>query len=651
VGATLLALAAALILVIAPGLLLSYAGPRTWDTAQRLALAPGLSLGALWAVVTVATRTHLSISPVTVTAGLAVVAALGTWALAVGRRDRAASATSAAPWSPDRWDAAGLAVVVVLGLALWWLGTDGLAQVAPNDDGANHGVWTARIIATGSVEPSQVMVGDVGGTVSATTFYPWALHVLASVLPTSSVGVALDVAVATVTNVALPLGMFVLARRTFPTARRAPLAVAAVAVVASAYPVGPTFWGGFPLIAAMALVPALVDAVADLLQPADRTSPVPWWRGAVVGVAAAGLFFTQSSTVVTAAMLTLCVLAGARWQSRARLAIRTALRPLAVAVLAFAAVLLPWAGAIGDRARAVGEASPVVDTDSGAVVVSLLTTVLGPASTLVVGLLLVPLGVVVALRRSQGASWLLFAAWVTALSLLVGFGLPGGAALTSPWYSELLRTRLNLVYPAAAFLGLGAWWLARAVARRLGPAPVADPRVARAVPVTVALAVVALPVVGLLSVAATGLLRDSTTGGTGFRTGGSLATPDARASWAWLREHVTRGDQVLNQFADGSTWMYAEDGLAPVYLSRPTLPLDGDAGYLLTHAASVRTDPKASAAARALHVRFAYAGDRLFPLHDRTTTPHLDVDAMVAGGWRVVQRTATTVVLEIPAGT
>ena len=57
---TLLALAAALVLVVAPGLLLTYAGPRTWDLAQRLALAPGLSLGALWAVVTVATRTHLA---------------------------------------------------------------------------------------------------------------------------------------------------------------------------------------------------------------------------------------------------------------------------------------------------------------------------------------------------------------------------------------------------------------------------------------------------------------------------------------------------------------------------------------------------------------------------------------------------------------
>jgi len=96
--------------------------------------------------------------------------------------------------------------------------------------------------------------------------------------------------------------------------------------------------------------------------------------------------------------------------------------------------------------------------------------------------------------------------------------------------------------------------------------------------------------------------------------------------------------------------MYAEDGLAPVYLARPTLPLDGDAGYLFSHAASITTDPRAAAAARALHVRFAYAGDRLFPLHDRATTPHLDVDAMVAGGWRVVQRTPTTVVLEIPSG-
>ena len=182
---------------------------------------------------------------------------------------------------------------------------------------------------TGSVDPSQVMVGDVGGAVHATTFYPWALHVLASVLPSVPVGTALDVATAAVTSVALPLGMFVLARRTFPTARRAPLAVAVVAVTASSYPTGPTFWGGFPLIAAMALVPALVDAVAGLLQGSGTDLPVPWWRGAVLGVvAAAGLFFTQSSTVVTATMLVVCVVLGARWQGRARLTLRAAVRPL-----------------------------------------------------------------------------------------------------------------------------------------------------------------------------------------------------------------------------------------------------------------------------------------------------------------------------------
>jgi hypothetical protein len=647
VGATLLALAVALALVVAPGFLLSYAGPRTWDAAQRLALAPGLSLGSLWAVVTVVDRTHLPVTPVSVTAGLVIVSALGAWSLAVVRRE---PRSTAAAWSPDRWDAVGLALVVLLGLALWWLGTDGLSQVPPNDDGANHGVWTERIVVTGSVDPSQVMVGDVGGAAHATTFYPWALHVLASVLPSVPVGTALDAATAAVTSVALPLGMFVLARRTFPTARRAPLAVAAVAVTASTYPTGPTFWGGFPLIAAMALVPALVDAVAGLLQGSGTDHPVPWWRGAVLGVMAAGLFFTQSSTVVTATMLVACVVLGARWQSRTRLTVRAALRPLGIAALTFAAVLVPWAGAIGDRARVVGDATVPLEPDRAYIlVVSLTTTVLGPASTLILGVVLVPTGVVVAVRRSQGAPWLLFAGWVMALSVLVGLDAPFSAALTSPWYSELLRTRLNLVYPSAAFLGLGAWWFARALARRLGPAPVGDPRVARAVPVGVALAVVALPVVGVLSLAATSLLRENFAGGTGFRTGGSLATPDARASWDWIAARSRPGDQVLNQFADGSAWMYAEAGLAPVYLARPTVPVDdGEAGYLFSHAAAVATDPKAAAAARALHVRYAYAGSRLFPLHDRATTPHLDVDAMVAGGWRVVQRTSTTVVLALP---
>ena len=84
VGATLLALAVALALVVAPGFLLSYAGPRTWDVAQRLALAPGLSLGSLWAVVTVVDRAHLLVTPVSVTAGLVIV--VGARRLVAGRR-------------------------------------------------------------------------------------------------------------------------------------------------------------------------------------------------------------------------------------------------------------------------------------------------------------------------------------------------------------------------------------------------------------------------------------------------------------------------------------------------------------------------------------------------------------------------------------
>jgi len=78
-------------------------------------------------------------------------------------------------------------------------------------------------------------------------------------------------------------------------------------------------------------------------------------------------------------------------------------------------------------------------------------------------------------------------------------------------------------------------------------------------------------------------------------------------------------------------------------------PLTGDAGYLFDHAADLAHDADARRIATHLRVHYAYLGTRLFPDHSEPTTPLLSAGRLIDGGWRVVFRTPSTVVLEAPA--
>jgi hypothetical protein len=227
---------------------------------------------------------------------------------------------------------------------------------------------------------------------------------------------------------------------------------------------------------------------------------------------------------------------------------------------------------------------------------------------------------------------------------------PGFPRLTSPWYADVYRLGFNLVLPCIAFAGLGLWWFVSSLARSLSPAPFRDARLAAGVPVVLALLLVAVPAAVWLGVVTLGVARSNFVGDRPGN-GGSLDTADARASWAWLASHNPSGDRVLNEFIDGSGWMYADAGLVPVLPTKVTPPFTDDRPYLVEHAAEISSDPHALEIARSYGVRFAYLGDRIFPEHEKMGVPRLpSVARMLAGGWRVVFRTPTTVVLETPPG-
>ncbi len=448
--------------------------------------------------------------------------------------------------------------------------------------------------------------------------------------------------------------MYVLARRTFPDARRAAIAVAVLAPILPQLPVTALFWGGAPLVVGMALLPAVVDSAVGSVRDATTTRRRTR-SGVALGLAVVGLFFTHTTELVVAALLTLCLAFGV---ARERAAWLDALRRPRVLValvgstaLVTALALAPYArrlvGGLGERTGF--EPSPALDLS--AAIARLADYLVGPTTAvlLVLGALLV-VGLVVGVRRRLLGGWLWFVAAIVVIGLPLAFRWPGSVVLTTPWYRDFDRVAYNLVYPGAIVAGFGAWWLGRAVRDALRrTTALSGPRGRVVASVAALLLVGALPVAVVLqesSDRATGTF----TGVDGGFPGGSLAGADARAAFAWLADNTEPGQRVLNEFADGSAWMYAEERVLPLFGAKvAAFPGQwGDREYLLAHAADYRTDPKVRELMAEWDVRYAYLGGRLFPDHEPSSDPALTVEALVDGGWTIVFQQGDATVLAPP---
>ena len=172
------ALLAALVLLLVPGFALLAVLRPAAGTMRNLALAPAVSIGATWLVATTLSVLHLAVTPVALIVSVLAVPIV----LAVVVRRRRLLDHVDDGLRIDRWDVAALGVVAAIVLVQWWLATRGLSGVPPRDDGTNHGLYVARILATGSVDPAQVLVGDVVTGEQQWAYYPLALHTVAAMV-------------------------------------------------------------------------------------------------------------------------------------------------------------------------------------------------------------------------------------------------------------------------------------------------------------------------------------------------------------------------------------------------------------------------------------------------------------------------------------
>jgi len=641
----LLGVIAWIVVAVVPGALLVLAVRPTLGLAAAFTTAPLVSLGLVhaWAMVLTALGVRVSAwSVLPVVLGLPAVLAV----VVLRRRSRGslAGVRIAGLWTArggiGRTEAWALLVVCLVALAIWWGVTSGASLVPPNDDGTHHGLYAARILALGTVDPSQVVVGDVLTGDPSVSYYPLALHTAAALVSGMTgiaVGTSLDIALILGAAVLLPVGMAVLTRQLFPSVRWAAPASAVVAIAFPAFPYYPVYWGGLGLILGMALMAPLLAHLLSIGEERHSTLGAAV-VGAVAGLALVGMFGLHSSEVVTALALA-AVLLGADVVRHGRSLVRPLALRLGAAALVLAAYVLPQLSVLRSTTELRSDIALMPEVPLGASLGNALTTFFGISPTisgdqleflgnpsslratvgtlgLAVLALLMLVGIVVTVRRRERPEWIVSGLVVVVLTVLVGVGAPLAAGLTLPWYSRWDRVVLNEIYFIATYAGVGAALVgARLAARRT-----------QLVAASVTAALVALPVLPQLRLS-------HATADFGFREA-SLVDPASRSAFDYLRTHVGPGERVLNDVSDGSGWMYAIDDVAPVFASAEHAMTGwGDRTYLREHAARIDSDPIARAAADQWDVQWLYLGPRLFPYREGT----LDQAAILASpGWRVV---------------
>jgi hypothetical protein len=545
-----------------------------------------------------------------------------------------------------------LLLAIAGGILVWVRGVDGHGLVPPEVDASNHGFFVARVLDSNSVDVSKVVVSDATARYRSASFYPLGAHASAAVavrVAGADVGrvlLAFDVVFAAVV---LPLGMFVLART---LARDAPLVAGFTALVVPAlvlFPYGSIGYGDVPLVMGMALVPITVVVAMRALTMDDDGR-----RGALVeSVIAGGLLLFTAIVVHTSQVPLILVLVGLlvlerAWRARSVQMLRTCLmRGLGVGLV----VVVLFAPTLRLLVTGVSERSSIFLTTHLSVrgaLERILTLQIPQAptpQTLLAVLAFVGVAVWVWNRRP---AWVIGYALVLGLTLLVWVSNGSlSKALGLPWYLSAARLCFNEAFFVPFFAGVALAFIADRFSR-LGKANALK---------LLAVASVFVALVFSATVgyhghrASTRLLRRS------FKVDARV-THESEAAFAWLREHSSRRDVVVNDVnADGSLWMYALDGLhplfavGPIFSDRAAVADWNDRKYLVEHINQLGIDRHADELVQRYHAQWVYFDEQLFSLFHHT----MHLDALMQNGrlhlafqrgtvhvFRIVDPSATT---------
>ncbi len=562
---------------------------------QRLAVAPLVSIGVGFSAGSWAGVVGLGRPVDVVLVALASVTLV--CAVVVVRRDSPVPGRlrRAAADRTNQVVGSAIGLVVVLWTVSIARSAPGLAAVAPNSDGNAHGARVARILLTGSLDPSAVNVFDLESA-SPSEFYPLGIHALAAqVARVVGSGPSLMVALTLVASVALCLGSAALGRSVGGPRTAAAAAVSSALLVPFAT-YGQVWWGPVPFQVAMTSVPALAVLVLAARGRGGLAAAALAW---------AGMLGLHLSEVLVSGLLVALTLVLARGSVRARA------RSLVGPAGSFAFAMVIAGPTVVGILTQVGR-TPQDPTMNLPPVLALLNELLHPylvmsqaapvPQTLIVlasGALAVAtiIGCYLAWNRSVGRAVVL--TWLAVAALGVAAYVTSPGLVTVPWYGNGDRVSAQAAGLLPVLLGTGLLAVARAARTR---------RAASAL-LAVASTAVALVMAVQTVVASSQAISDY-----------AVVTPDDRAAFAWLATHVDPDRRVLNDHRDGSPWMYdATGGTAPpVFAIKPAALFLGNpdfAGrlYLRDTITRIAVDPKTQEEARRWRIQFVMVGARSYP--------------------------------------
>lgn len=496
--------------------------------------------------------------------------------------------------------------------------------VVPQDFDPTFHANTIRWLATEGVATSDGLAPMNSFGSERGTYYPMALHALASLVAPAAPGGVLGAfhGVNMAWPLMLPLGAAALSRALGLGA----VAAGTSALVSTLFTSLPweLLWRGlFPFIFSLA---ALTGALALLLVGAAGRRLVD--ALILMGVCS-GMVAVHTSAVASIALLGLVVAVGSLMVSKQRLA---TLAWFGLVAVLLAAAMLPVALALGLGSGAVGGGIGGVDWPAVQTPQQAIRSAWGfgtgyrPEIQLRIAVL-VWFGVLASLVPGRRRALFLLPGMLGAMGLYVAaaaYDTPWSLSLTALWWNDQLRLGALAAVFAPLFVGVGADAVAAGIALVIGrlrrSSPSAEGPLAPSAGIPTGVAVAAGVLAAVLA---------SGVGWIVFKDYHRRAYDAVHFMYYPAGEAVSTGEveamervaetipqcvlvempdrcRVMNDPADGSPWLFALEGIRPVFLHAFQATPGSERDVLMRRFDELGTDPQVRALAREYHVDYAF---------------------------------------------
>ena len=440
-------------------------------------------------------------------------------------------------------------VIGVFGTLAVWVGGIGNHALPPQ---ANDEIWHGYLVERLTHMPiitANTVAPTLADSASPVLFYQYGLHLawaLGHVVTGTSVAEALNGGWLVHVAMLLPVGAAALARALFPDR---PWVALWAAVLSPSVVIFPYLTNGLlPYTASLAMIPGFLALLVTQLG-AEPGAP-----RASVALAAAGIFVAHPAGAIVAALIAVPVSVDVILGRRGAAARRDGVARLMSIGLIAAAAALPWLVASGERGLGEAPALAAVDLPSALrLVMTLGTPWTSPQPVMAI---LAAGGIIATIIGRRGVA--LSVAYGALAVLFIGTvaGLGGFAAITQSWHAQWYRIAAGLGVLVPVLAGLGMASVIGVVRGRIAP------RLGRARRFAAAGIAAVVLVVGAGAAYASALgqsiVRDA------WHSRQLIQASDVEL-FRQLATVSEPGDRVFNSPRDGSSWMYALDGVIPMH--------------------------------------------------------------------------------------